>query len=469
MQQLLDTLLEELKDENEYTRQHAARKLGKLGNKKAVKHLKDFLDDHDRNVRLKVIEALGEIGGSEASKVLLTYLRGTNIDIDIKKAIINALGDTGDYNNIKSLEDFLGEREIKFDVIKALAKTGYTKPLFDVISEGDSELADQVSYLLGQLCTKSDVPNLLKVLSSTGWNVRAGAVEALGRMRQTDCMLHIARLADDPNDNVRSQVARALGKMADERAVPYLIKFLNDRYWDVRRNAAEALGNLESEEAVDGLVAKLKDENSGVRNNVAEALGKIKARKAIVPLLDTLKDEDAAVRGNSAKSLGLMGYIEAREGLELALQQEQDPWVKRYLDEAISYLQLEPDTVVKKKILLVDDDKFIVKLLRITLQEDYDTIVAYNGEEAVMRAKVDLPDLILLDIMMPKMDGLEVIQALKMDKSTISIPVIIVSAKSQDKDLENIKKMGVTGYIRKPFNTMKLLQLVEDVLKGGDL
>jgi HEAT repeat protein/CheY-like chemotaxis protein len=468
MKQLLDTLVEELKDKSEYTRQHAARKLGKLGNKKAVKYLKDSLDDHDRNVRLKVIEALGEIGGIEASEVLLTYLQEANIDIELKKAIINALGDTGDYNNIKLLEGFLGEREIKLDVIKALGKSGYTKPLFDAISEGDTELADQVSYLLGQLCTKSDVPYLLKTLTSTGWNVRAGAIEALGRLRQTDSLLHIARLADDPNDNVRSQVSRALGKMADDRAIPYLIKSLKDRYWDVRRNAAEALGNLESEEAVEGLIEKLKDENSGVRNNVAEALGKIKARKAILPLLEALKDEDAAVRGNSAKSLGLMGYVEAREGLELALQQEQDPWVKRYLDEAISYLQLEPDTMVKKKILLVDDDKFIVKLLRITLQEDYDTIVAYNGEEAVMRAKVELPHLILLDIMMPKMDGLEVIQALKMDKSTISIPVIIVSAKSQDKDLENIKKMGVTGYIRKPFNTVKLLQMVVDALKGSE-
>jgi len=256
--------------------------------------------------------------------------------------------------------------------------------------------------------------------------------------------------------------------MGDERSIPYLIKALKDRYWDVRRNAAESLGNMESEESIDSLIEALKDENAGVRNNVVEALGKIKTKKSILPLLNTLKDQDPTVRGNAAKSLGLLGYLEVKEGLEKALHEEQDPWVKRYLDEAISYLQLEPETIKKKKILLVDDDKFIVKLLKITLQEDYETNVAYNGEEAVLRAKIERPDLILLDIMMPKMDGFEVTQTLKMDNTTRFIPIIIVSAKSQDKDLENIKKLGVAGYIRKPFNTIKLLQMIEEVLKVSE-
>ena len=70
--------------------------------------------------------------------------------------------------------------------------------------------------------------------------------------------------------------------------------------------------------------------------------------------------------------------------------------------------------------------------------------------------------------MMPKMDGFEVTQTLKMDNTTRFIPIIIVSAKSQDKDLENIKKLGVAGYIRKPFNTIKLLQMIEEVLKVSE-
>jgi len=129
-------------------------------------------------------------------------------------------------------------------------------------------------------------------------------------------------------------------------------------------------------------------------------------------------------------------------------------------------LQLEPEIERKKKVLIVDDDRFIIKLLKITLQEDYETIAAYNGEEAVARAKIDRPDLILLDIMMPKMDGFEVIQTLRLEKNTKDIPVIIVSAKSQEKDLEKIKKLEVAGYIRKPFNTIKLLQTVEDILQN---
>ena len=469
MKNTLDRLLEELKSKNIYQREQAIQKLGKLGSKKAIKPLEKLLGEEKRELRLKVVNSLNEIGGIEASRALIKALKDK--DREIKKETINALGKIGDTSASGPLKKLLSDttqNEFYIDIIEALGQIGDTMPLIEALNDANSDIAARAAGILGQLCARKAVPHLLKALKSSSWKVRATALESIGRMRCTEVTVKISSLIDDPNDNVRSELARALGKMEDERAVPYLIKALEDRHWDVRRNAAEGLGNSDSEDAIEPLIKALKDENSGVRNNSAEALGRVGNKKAIRPLIEALEDSEPNVRGNVAKSLGLLGYSEALEDLKKALNKEEDPWVKRYLDEAISYIHLEPEIEQKKRILMVDDDRFIIKLLRITLQEDYETISAYNGEEAVARAKIDSPHLILLDIMMPKMDGFEVVQALRMEKSTKDIPVVIVSAKSQEKDLEKIKKLGVAGYIRKPFNTIKLLQKVEEILQQNE-
>lgn len=104
-----------------------------------------------------------------------------------------------------------------------------------------------------------------------------------------------------------------------------------------------------------------------------------------------------------------------------------------------------------KKVLLVDDEENILRLLEMSVQGSYKPILARNGIEAVKRAKEDNPDTIVLDLMMPGMDGFEVIKELKKLKETKDIPIIVLSALHSREVRERVMNEGVCDYMIKPF------------------
>jgi len=121
----------------------------------------------------------------------------------------------------------------------------------------------------------------------------------------------------------------------------------------------------------------------------------------------------------------------------------------------------------KEFILVVDDYAENVELLQELLETSgYAVSAAYNGEEALKKAHKEHPDLVLLDIMMPKMDGYQVCEALRNAEDTKEIPIIFVTAKTEVKDWTHaIFNMGANSYITKPINPKKLLEKVKSVLK----
>jgi len=117
-----------------------------------------------------------------------------------------------------------------------------------------------------------------------------------------------------------------------------------------------------------------------------------------------------------------------------------------------------------KKILAVDDEKHIVRLVEVNLQRaGYEVITAYDGREALEKIKSESPDLIVLDVMMPYMDGFEVLRTLKADETYKDIPVIMLTAKAQDADVFRGWQSGVDCYLTKPFNPMELLTFVKRI------
>jgi CheY-like chemotaxis protein len=117
------------------------------------------------------------------------------------------------------------------------------------------------------------------------------------------------------------------------------------------------------------------------------------------------------------------------------------------------------------KILVVDDEPSIVKLVTTTLEaRGYTVYPAYDGMECLTEAKVRKPDLILLDIMMPHMDGREARKRLLADPATANIPVIHLSAVGDFEQQLKATQLGVTGYITKPFTPSDLAQQVADML-----
>lgn len=117
---------------------------------------------------------------------------------------------------------------------------------------------------------------------------------------------------------------------------------------------------------------------------------------------------------------------------------------------------------VKKRILVCDDDPVILRLLQVNLElEGYDVALAHHGEEALEICQSDRPDLVILDIMMPRLDGYQTAERLKADAATKDIPIVFLSAKAQQSDIEKGKSYGVSDYLTKPFDPTELIEVVE--------
>ena len=115
-----------------------------------------------------------------------------------------------------------------------------------------------------------------------------------------------------------------------------------------------------------------------------------------------------------------------------------------------------------KTVLVADDDPVILRLIQVNLElEGYDVLTANNGQEAVDQAAEAKPDLIIIDIMMPRLDGYQACEHLKSHAETAAIPVIFLSAKAQQSDIDKGKSFGVADYLTKPFDPSELLEVVE--------
>lgn len=117
-----------------------------------------------------------------------------------------------------------------------------------------------------------------------------------------------------------------------------------------------------------------------------------------------------------------------------------------------------------KKILLTDDDKDLVEVMSLRLEkEGYTILRAYDGEECLEKAKDELPDLIIMDVSMPKLDGYSTFKALRADKAVRHIPVIILTAKDQMEDI--FKMEGVKDFFVKPFEYETVAQKIRSILQ----
>jgi DNA-binding response OmpR family regulator len=123
------------------------------------------------------------------------------------------------------------------------------------------------------------------------------------------------------------------------------------------------------------------------------------------------------------------------------------------------------DVTTCRRILVADDDPGILDLLAMNLTaEGFEVLVATNGEEAWSLARNAVPDLIVLDVMMPERDGLDVLASLKAHPRTKHIPVVLLTAKATDAELWEGWRSGADYYITKPFNLDELLHFVEYLL-----
>ncbi|MGI8778385.1 MAG: response regulator transcription factor [Acidimicrobiales bacterium] len=119
----------------------------------------------------------------------------------------------------------------------------------------------------------------------------------------------------------------------------------------------------------------------------------------------------------------------------------------------------------RTRVLVIDDDPVILELLRINFEiEGFEVISACDGQEGLRRAGTDHPDVILSDIMMPRLDGLELLARLRGDPATAEVPVVLLSAKAQRAEVDRGLALGADDYVTKPFDPLELLDRVNAAL-----
>ncbi len=122
-----------------------------------------------------------------------------------------------------------------------------------------------------------------------------------------------------------------------------------------------------------------------------------------------------------------------------------------------------------KRILLVEDDRFLRRACEASLrQRGYTLTTAADGEEGLRVARAERPDLVLLDMLMPKLSGLDVLRALRGDEATRALPVVILSNSSREQDVLEVTKLGISGYfVKSNLSLQELGDKVDRILRGG--
>ena len=116
------------------------------------------------------------------------------------------------------------------------------------------------------------------------------------------------------------------------------------------------------------------------------------------------------------------------------------------------------------KVLVVDDDAVIQRLMQVNLEmEGHEVVLASDGEQALAQVRAERPDIVLLDVMMPLMDGWQVAAAMQRDPEIADTKIVFLSARAQDADVQRGSELGVAAYITKPFDPIDLMELVAEL------
>jgi DNA-binding response OmpR family regulator len=122
-----------------------------------------------------------------------------------------------------------------------------------------------------------------------------------------------------------------------------------------------------------------------------------------------------------------------------------------------------------KKILVVDDEPGVVEIVRVNLQwEGYDVCEAFDGQEGWDKVRSEKPDLVILDVMMPQMSGLELLERIKTDPPICDVPVIMLTVRAGDTDIIQGLEKGAVEYLIKPFEPLNLVRMVKKILEELD-
>jgi len=385
-------------------------------------------------------------------------------------------------------------REVAAEALGRLGDAHAAEPLTIALGDKDSNVRKAAARALDRLGWKPEV----NATGAAYWTTKQDWARclALGELAVDSLIVALG----DQDRWLRKAVAETLGKSGSNRAVNPLITALGDKDSDVREAAAEALGRLDDTRAVESLITALRDSNSDVRKAAAGALGRLGDARAVQPLVATLRDIYGNVRSASAEALDRLKWKPQTDERKVDYWIAKEDWDRcadigepamkplvdlidpltpsrppAGADDTIRHILAKrfgsytPVMEAARKhwcILVSDDERDIRELIGFTLRSaGFYVVLTADGFEAIEKASLEQPDLILLDIRMPKISGYEVCRRLKENPATSSIPVAFLSAKSQEGEIKQGLDSGAVEYWTKPFRPDELTCSIKDLLR----
>jgi len=374
--------------------------LKKLADIGSLKHLKFILPLSQYSS-----EFIRKMARNTASKIILRSLRESeeiaDFSIEHKKKFIDLLVKLD--NKYSYLEKF------------KLEDTRISGVIFDMLSLDNREFTAQ---------------KLAEVITDEDERVRATAVKIIAEMlNQTETSL-LVKLLRDPDARVRANVIDALESSGDSNVIGILMRYKMDRNNRVRANAIKALWNLGHREIEDSLREMLFDSDPKMHSSAVWVIGEIGHNQP--KLKDLLKivehDEDPLIQDNIARVRKKIAWRE--KGV---------------------------------RVLVIDNDReFLRELFRKMAHDGMHIIVAFDGKAGVVAAVKQKPDLIVLDLHIPQLNGLAVLEKLKNEESTRNIPVVVTCEINMAELIKKASDIGAEKCLIKPFDYKELKEIICD-------
>jgi PAS domain S-box-containing protein len=319
---------------------------------------------------------------------------------------------------------------------------------------------------------KSNTERLIRLISDLLdlAKIESGKVEMHKRLTDInnlvrEVIISVQPLIDEKSINLENLVTAPLPKvMVDEdRIKQVLVNLISN---SIKFTPPEGHIWVRSEERAKDIVLSVQDDGIGIDpSNFKKIFTKFQSI-----------DVPASIRGQAkGTNLGLSickNIVEAHGGkiwVESQLQKGSTFYFslpkmsKKEMDRLEE--EVKKGERILKKVLVVDDDPDVVKVIKAYLmREGMEVVVAYDGDEAIKKAREELPDIITLDVLMPGKNGFEVIEELRLYEETKSIPIIIISVVQIDNQ-EQIFRLGIADYLIKPIDPNKLISCIENIAR----
>ncbi|MCE5269882.1 response regulator [bacterium] len=368
-------------------------------------------------------------------------------------AKIKILKDLAFLGSLDSLKHILPLSQYNSEFIRKLARNAVVKTILRTLREDEEkpQLGIQQKKKLVEFVVAVDSSYAyIKDLELGNPKTSQKVLDILIREDKDFTARTLADIIQDSDDHVRATAVKLIADMLKQNETSLLMKLLNDPNARVRANVIESLESSGNRNVL-GILMKYKyDKDNRVRGNAIKAIWKFGHREVEDPLRDLMLDGDPETRCTGVWVIGEIGHNEPQlKQLLKIVESDKDDRVLEHLKRARGKIQRREEGV---HILVADDDlRFCQDLCRRLKGDGFRASAALNGRAALAYAEKQTPDLVLLDLRMPVMNGLDALKVLRETENTVQTPVIVMSDVNSSVLLKQATRLGANDYLLKPF------------------